>query len=144
MFWTGLQKNFAPVKTEQNISSVEVFRFVDGSREENVTKDIHCILYSVVSLVVPRLEEAPVLKKISKVPSILEQKGHRYPPRHSKVGYDHFGGWLETICHIHHCHHNPHHRHQDRRFLHQKENESLLTTCTDCCREGAGSTKFAR
>ena len=53
MFWTGLQKNFAPVKTEQNISSVEVFRFVEGSREENVTKDIHCILYSVVSLVVP-------------------------------------------------------------------------------------------
>ena len=87
MFWTGLRKNFAAVKTEENISSVEVFRFVEGSREENVTKDIRCILYSVVSLVVPRLEEAPVLKKISKVPSILEQKGHRYPSKHSSVSY---------------------------------------------------------
>ena len=46
--------------------------------------------------------------------------------------------------HPHHCHHNPHHHHhQDRRFLHQKENDSLLTTWTDCCREGARSTKFA-
>ena len=42
MFWTGLRKNFAAVKTEQNISSVEVFRFVEGNREENVTKDPLC------------------------------------------------------------------------------------------------------
>ena len=42
MFWTGLRKNFAAVKTEENISSVEVFRFVEGNREENVTKDIQC------------------------------------------------------------------------------------------------------
>ena len=58
--------------------------------------------YSVVSVVVPRLEEAilaPVVKKIFKRPSILGQEGHRYPPKHSKLSYDHFGGWLETSNH---------------------------------------------
>ena len=55
-------------------------------------------MYSVCSLVVPRLEEAiltPVLKKNFKRPSIFGQEGHSYPPKHSKVSYDHFGGQLE-------------------------------------------------
>ena len=104
MFWTGLQKNFAPVKTEQNISSVEVFRFVDGSREENVTKDIHCILYSVVSLVVPRLEEAPVLKKISKCPQSLNRKATGTPrniPTWATWDYclKYLSTWMETSNH---------------------------------------------
>ena len=60
------------------------------------------IIYSVVSLVGPRLEEtvlATLLRKIFKRPSILGQKGHRYPPKHSKVSYYHFDGWLETSNH---------------------------------------------
>ena len=55
-------------------------------------------IYSVCSLVVPRLEEAiltPVLKKNFKRPSILGQEGHNYPPKHSNLSYDQFGGWLE-------------------------------------------------
>ena len=27
------------------------------------------------------------------------QNGHRYPPKQSKVSYDHFDGWLETCNH---------------------------------------------
>ena len=59
-------------------------------------------MYSVASLVGPRLEEtvlATLLRKIFKRPSILGQKGHRYPPKHSKVSYYHFDGWLETSNH---------------------------------------------
>ena len=54
--------------------------------------------YSVCSLVVPRLEEAiltPVLKKNFKRPLILGQEGHNYPPKHSNLSYDQFGGGLE-------------------------------------------------
>ena len=55
-------------------------------------------LYSVCSLVVPRLEEAiltPVLKKNFKRPLILGQEGHNYPPKHSNLSYDQFGVRLE-------------------------------------------------
>ena len=54
--------------------------------------------YSVCSLVVPRLEEAiltPVLRKRFKRPSIFGQEGHSYPPKHSNLSYDQFGGGLE-------------------------------------------------
>ena len=54
--------------------------------------------YSVCSQVVPRLEEAiltPVLKKNFKRPLILGQEGHNYPPKHSNLSYDQFGGGLE-------------------------------------------------
>ena len=54
--------------------------------------------YSVCSLVVPTLEEAiltSVLKKNFKWPSILGQEGHSYPPKHSNLSYDQFGGGLE-------------------------------------------------
>ena len=55
-------------------------------------------VYSVCSLVVPRLEEAiltPVLKKHFKRPSILGQEGHSYSQKHSNLSYDQFGGGLE-------------------------------------------------
>ena len=55
-------------------------------------------IYSVCSLVVPRLEEAiltPVLKKNFKRPSILGQEGHSYSQKHSNLSYDQFGGGLE-------------------------------------------------
>ena len=56
------------------------------------------MVYSVCSLVVPRLEEAiltPVLKKNFKRPSILGQEGHSYSQKHSNLSYDQFGGGLE-------------------------------------------------
>ena len=54
-------------------------------------------IYSVCSLVVPRLEAilTPVLKKNFKRPLILGQEGHNYPPKHSNLSYDQFGVRLE-------------------------------------------------
>ena len=57
---------------------------------------LFAFVYSVVSLVVPRLEEAilTLLMKFFKRPSILGQKGHRCPQNIQKLATATFvGGW---------------------------------------------------
>ena len=41
----------------------------------------------------------PKVEGIFKRPSVLGQRGHRYPPKHLKVRYDRFGRQLETSNH---------------------------------------------